>query len=313
MERSLFPPLLIVLLFHVSSNDGTTTPASVTTTASSSKTTGSTLDQFNEMVTMVMPTFETVTSPPTLFTPPTSFGSLFGLPKGWNPIPDGLYQRGFNATDIWFADPDLPYNGGIERHWNTNNETYQYLGGPYNSATAMIYRDVLDLIVDAEAIIRDIIELIIAVVRLVQCSTVAIWSDEKIQRFERPQTNLFARHMSIFSKRERVDDRLWDATAEEPEVIRCIKREGDQITKVLWYILKAFYYIVKVPARGVALIIHVIVAIVRVFDPTAAFALGIDHHSCYVVCQLLSEKAAVLCQETCGGVSNDSVTTHRYF
>lgn len=289
---------ILIILTSSPINDATTTPAPGTSTAASGTTSMLGLDV--EMPTM--PTIETVTESPTLKTPPTSFNSVFGFPKGWTPIPDGLHQRKFNATDIWFADPDLKDNDD-KRNWNTNNSTYQYLGGYYNPATAIIYKDVLELLADAESIIRDVIELVFAVIRLVRCTIVAIFSDEKIQRFERPQTNLFARHMSIFSKRERVDDRLWDSTPEEPEVIRCIKREGDEVTLVLWYILKVFYYVAKVPARGISLIVRLILSAVRIFTASASFSAGIDHHICYVLCQIFSEKAGILCQETCGGVS----------
>ena len=203
---------------------------------------------------------------PTLKTTPTSFSSIIGFPTSWNPIPDGFTQRGFNATDVWFADPDLPSTGtNDKKHWNTNTQAYQYLGGYYQPAIGIIVRDILDLISDIESVIRDIIELIIAIVRLIGCSVVAIFRDEKIQQFERPQTNLFARQMSIFSKRERIDDRLWDSTTEEPELLRCIKREGNQITLVAWYFPKFFYYWAKIPARGIALIIRLIVSIVRAF------------------------------------------------
>ena len=188
---------------------------------------------------------------------------------------------------------------GTPTHKHTRN-----LGGYYQPAIGIIVRDILDLIADIESVIRDIIELVIAIVRLIRCSVVAIFRDEKIQQFERPQTSLFARQMSIFSKRERIDDLLLDSTTEEPELLlRCIKREGNQITPAAWYFPKFFYYWAKIPARGIALIIRIIVSIVRAFTSSVSLSIRIDHHVCYVIFQILSEKAGIMCQETCGGVS----------
>lgn len=308
MERSHYsvctPFLILVLLASLTSSDGTTTASSATSTGSSGTTSSSLLNvQDIDLSAITLPPFEAPPEAPTLKTPPTSFQSLFGFPKAWNPLPDGIHQRYYNATDIWFADPEDEKAKERKMHWNTNNSTYQYLGGYYQPAVGFIVTDILNLLADIETIVRDIIELIIALIRLIRCIGVAIIQDEKIQQFERPQTNLFARHMSIFSKRERIDDRLWDSTTEEPEILRCIKREGNQVTQVLWYVAKAFYYVAKVPARVIHLAVKLIVSIVRIFTSSASLAVGIDHHSCYVVCQILSEKAATLCQETCGGVS----------
>lgn len=209
------------------------------------------------------------------------------------PWPDGLWTQ-WDDVDVWFSKESC------EDDWEVVQ--YKYMGGYGGTPVLrMFVREVVDVVKDAESIIRDVIEaFIFQIGRLGWCLILCVIQRD-ITHLERPHANLRSRFEVHFSKRERVEDRLFDSTRHEWQAWRCVKRGLETVLQVGAYIIKFFYYGGKMIARFFFIISKTIIALVHVFIPW--LYISMDGLYCYQLGNLFSERLGLGLMHTCRDVS----------
>ena len=221
----------------------------------------------------------------------TVWYKITGNFKFINPIPDGWSR--WNNVDVWFSKKE-------NEDWNMTQP--KFLGGYGNLPLfIMAQAEVGEVLNDAENIIRDVIELIVQIWRLIRCVVTSFFSVD-ITWMERPRVNRRAKYEMTMSKREGIVDRIADSDLYDWNIIRCVQRAVEEVLMVLWYIVKVLYYKEKMIGRGVIILVKLVVSIVHMLIPH--LAVSVDGTYCFMLGELWSEKLGLWFKDGCTGVSH---------